>query len=354
MSLHRLNHSPVARSCGAVGLLAALIVCVPSLASADILHGIGVMGDSASVKSPSYKYPAQLQTNRGLNFGGAGLPYDYAVGGATSASLLSGGQHTKMRNDVLAGKVTLGITFIGNNDWLASSVGQAIIGGTATPSQQTAFQNGIVNNIKSAVDMQFNAGIQGMLLGSVEDLTLTPAAQSIVDPNNPDTLAAVARLQASISVVNSQLLSYSQEKHIPFVDFFALGNAITSSGGLTVGGVSINMVDSGSNPRNFWIDDLHPGIVGNAILGNMWMKAINIAYGTNLTLYTDQQILALAGLTSSYTGETFSTSYNLANYIHFTPVPEPSTSVLLILGAAAAAGVWLHPACRQLKKSARL
>jgi len=298
----------------------------PLAARAEILHGVGVMGDSGSVKSPSYKWPAQLQTNRGINLGGSTLPYDYAVGGATSASLLSSGQHTKMKNDVVAGKVTLGIIFIGNNDW-GSSTGLAIANGTATPTQQATFQNGIVNNIKTAVNLQLSVGIQGMVIGGIEDITLTPAGQSI------DDMDAHARVQTSVSAVNAQLLAYAQQNHLPYVDFYGLANDIYNSG-LVVGGVNINLIGSGSTANNFWIDDLHPGILGNAILGNMFMKAINIAYGTNLALYTDKQILTLAGLGSSYTGETFSTGYNLANYIHYTPVPEPATAVLVLSGVA--------------------
>ncbi|HEY1598539.1 MAG TPA: hypothetical protein VGG64_03000 [Pirellulales bacterium] len=306
---------------------AVLLHSIDSSARGDILHGIGVMGDSGSVSSPSYKWPAQLQTNRGLNFGGSGLPYDHAVGGATSATLLSGGQQTKMAADVTAGKVTLGITFVGNDDW-GTSAALAIAAGTATPAQTTAFQNSVVNNIQTAVNTEFAAGIQGMLLGSVEDVSLTPEGQSIGDPD------AIARVQGTISNINSQLLTYAQTMHIPFVDFYTLGDNIYATGQLKVGGVAIDLTDSGSDPHDFWLDSLHPGIVGNAILGNMWMEAINIAYGTHLALYTDQQILALAGLSSSYTGETFSTTYNLANYIHFTPAPEPSALVFGISGLA--------------------
>jgi hypothetical protein len=308
--------------------LAILVVGICSTARADILHGIGVMGDSGSISSSSYKWPVQLQTNRGLNFGGSGLPYDHAVGGATSSSLLSGHQNTQMSADVTAGKVTLGIIFIGNNDW-GSTTGLAIAQGTATPSQQTSFQNAIASNIQTAVNTELSAGIQGMLIGSVEDVTLTPTGQSLGDP------AAVARVQASISAVNSQVLSYAQAHHLPYVNFYGLGDDIYSSGHLTIGGVNINLTGSGSDPHNFWIDDLHPGIVGNAILGNMWMEAMNIAYGTHLALYTDKQILTLAGLSSSYTGETFSTAYNLANYVNFASVPEPSTVLLAASGFAA-------------------
>jgi hypothetical protein len=308
--------------------LSMLFFGICSTAQADILHGIGVMGDSGSISSSSYKWPVQLQTNRGLNFGGSGLPYDHAVGGATSTSLLSGHQNTQMAADVTAGKVTLGIIFIGNNDW-GSTTGLAIAQGTATPSQQTSFQNTIVSNIQTAVNTELTAGIQGMLIGSVEDITLTPTGQSLGDPD------AIARVQASISAVNSQVLSYAQAHHLPYVNFYGLGDDIYASGHLTIGGVNINLTGSGSDAHNFWIDDLHPGIVGNAILGNMWMEAMNIAYGTHLALYTDKQILTLAGLGSSYTGETFSTAYNLANYVSYAAAPEPSTVFLAVSGFAA-------------------
>jgi PEP-CTERM motif len=306
-----------------------------SAARADILHGLGVMGDSGSVSSPGYKWPAQLQTNRGLNFGGSGLPYDHAVGGATSATLLSGKQNTEMASDVTAGNVTLGMLFIGNNDW-GSSTGIAIANGTATPAQQTSFQNGIVTNIETAANTVLTAGIGGLMLGSVEDVTLTPEVAS----TDPDP-ATVARLQASVSAVNTQLLAYSQANAIPFVDFYSLGDAILA-GGLVVGGVSINLAGTGSDPHDFWVDNLHPGIIGNAILGNMWMEAMNLAYGTNLSLYTDQQILALAGLSSSYSGETFSTAYNLANFIHIT-IPGDANHDAIVNGQdiSLAASHWL-------------
>ncbi len=309
-------------------LIAALLLVLPSSAQADILHGLGIMGDSGSVNSPSYKWPVQLQTNRGLNFGGSGLPYDHAVSGATSSSLLSGHQDTQMSADIGAGKVTLGMIFIGNNDW-GSSTGLAIAAGTATPTQQTTFQNAVINNIKTAVNTELTAGVQGFIIGGVEDVTLTPQAMSMTsDP------AAIARVRNSISIVNTQVASFAHAHHLPFVNFFGLGDAVATSG-LIVGGVNITLTGSGSNAHNFWLDGLHPGIVGNAIIGNMWMEAMNIAYGTHLALYTDQQILALAGLSASYTGETFSTSYNLANYIQYTPVPEPSTLVLATLAIPA-------------------
>ena len=104
--------------------MAMLLVALSFANSArgDILQGLSVMGDSGSVSTATYKWPVQLQTDRGLNFGGAGLPYDFAVGGATTTSLLSGGQDTKMAAAVKAGEVTMGMILIGNNDYVAAAL----------------------------------------------------------------------------------------------------------------------------------------------------------------------------------------------------------------------------------------
>ncbi len=52
-------------------------------------------------------------------------------------------------------------------------------------------------------------------------------------------------------------------------------------------------------------------------------------YDHNLALLTDQALLAKAGLGSSYTGETSTLDY--ADYIYFTPVPEPSSLMLVCI-----------------------
>ena len=274
--------------------------------------GLGVMGDSGSVSSASYKWPVQLQTNLGLNFGGSGLPYDHAVGGATSASVLSGGQDTALAAQVTAGQVTLGMILIGGNDFAPKAA--AIANGTLTGAALASFQDGIATNIETATGTVLAAGVQGFLLGSVPDIVIDPGLAAIAaDPT------AKARLETSISAVNVQLLAYAVSKHIPYVDFYGIEHDVALAGSLVVGGVPISLTTSGTDPHDFFLDDKHPGIVGNAIVGNMWMEAMNKGYGTNLTLFTDQQILGLAGLSSSYTGETFSTTVNLSNYVVVTP-----------------------------------
>ena len=119
-----------------------------------------------------------------------------------------------------------------------------------------------------------NAGIPGFLLGSVPQLLFDPvaAAEFASDPS-----AAIALNNSQITI-NNQLEAFAAAHNIPFVNFFGLESSLLGQSSVLVGGVPISLTQVGSNPQNFFIDDLHPGIVGNAIIGNLWMEAMNIAY----------------------------------------------------------------------------
>jgi len=308
-----------------------LLVIAPGVANADILHGIATMGDSSSIKSAPYKFPVMLQNNRGLNFGGPSLSYVHAVGGATSATMLTQQQPQKVAADVAAGNVTVATILVGNNDYGQNAL--SLISGGLTQDELTTFENGIVSNIESAVTTVLNSGIQGFLLGSVPRLVDEPAATQYFPSIPADQLPGLIDLvDASQERVNAQLLDFANAHHIPFVDFFGFEKSLGDVDHITVGGVPIAMT-KGPDSTYFFVDNLHPGWVGNAILSNFWMTALNVAYGTNLSLFSDQEALNMAGLRSQYTGETFSNSVDYADFIYFNPVPEPSTILLAGLGA---------------------
>jgi lysophospholipase L1-like esterase len=309
--------------CHLTFVAAAFLIWATQAARADILQGLGLMGDSASIHTAAFKWPEVMHTNSGLNFG-PNYAYDHAVGGATSATVLSGGQNTALAADVTAGNVTLGMFLIGNNDYgdAAQSLANDYLNGTLG-TVLPGFEAGIVSNVETATQTVLNAGVQGFLLGSVPDFLIEPAAASVLTV--PDF---ANQLYASQVAINSQLMTYADAQHIPFVNFFGLESAVAATGQLVIGGVNISLTATGTDPHDFFEDSLHPGYVGNAIISNLWMEAINVAYGTHLPLYSDQQILAIAGLSSEYKGETFSTAYNLANYVHFTAAPEPNAKNL--------------------------
>ncbi len=298
----------------AIGLVLGLLPATST--RADILHGLATMGDSSSIKSQPYKFPVMMQTYRGLNFGGANLPYVRAVGGATSTTMLTQMQPQKVATDVAAGKVTVTTVLVGNNDY-GQNILELLLTGL-TEQAMAGFENTVVSNIETAVNTVLDAGIEGVLLGGVPRLLTEPIAAPYI-PQVPQELLDL--LDASQMRVNARLLEFANQKHVPFVDFFGMGLAFGDSDHITVGGVPINL-GQGPTANYFFVDGLHPGWIGNAVISNLWMEALNIAYGTNLALFSDQEALSMANL-SGYTGETFSNVFNYADYIHYNPPVQP-------------------------------
>ncbi len=301
-------------------------------ATTDVLHGVGNVDDGGASTSVPGAYPVVLQNLRGINFGGPTLPYDFAYSGASSSSvLLPGDADAQLVTQIQAGNVTLAYMSIGANDMLGAvaSVANSSLSGPALIAQE----NVLINNIETGVNMALGAGAK-VVLGGLTDVAESPSVASLVaDP------AAKARVEGAIANMESQLAAFAATKGIPFVDFFALEKAVYDSGHLQIGGVNISLTTFGPDPHNFFQDSLHAGIAIEGEVANLWLQGTNTAYGTNIPLLTDQEILNLAGIGNEYQAETFLAAEPLAQFTDFTALPEPSSLVLLGVGAVGLLGL---------------
>ncbi len=120
----------------ALPLALALLLSPATAARADFHHGIDAMGSSTTEeyqfqggpRATARNWVEILDATRGLNFGGftaesrgeprnQGYAYDWGRVGATTAGLLSQGQHTGLAAQVASGEVTLAVLWIGTNDF---------------------------------------------------------------------------------------------------------------------------------------------------------------------------------------------------------------------------------------------
>jgi hypothetical protein len=293
-----------------------------------VLTGFAAMGASETQGTNfNGSWVPWLVTDRGLNFGPS-QSYNRAVGGSTTTTLLSGGQHTQVANLVQNGNVDLAFLFIGGLD--VPPVATNILGGTLNVP---VWASGVVSRITTAMDTVLAQHPDGMVVAGLPDMRLVPGGLSLATPE-----LTVAIIDA-IDVVNAQLKSAALSRGLVYIDVASAMQDLYY-GGLTVGGVPINMTVGSSNPRNFFADNIHPGYVGNGYFANLMATALNVGYGQSIPKFTDQAILTRAGLLSGYTGET--SNINYAQYIYTAAVPEPSTSVLLFIGGVSAGGIWFR------------
>lgn len=302
-------------------LIAALLVGAGAQVHAAIV-GYAAMGASDTAGTAyTGSWVPYLANQRGFDFG-PGMSYNVAIGGAKSDTLLTQGQHTAVQFLVQNGNVDVAYLMIGGNDFF--SVATSIANGSLTGAGLTAWAQGVVDNIGVAMDTVLSANPHGMIVAGLPDIGLTPGGIAVFT-----TPVEFQRIANAADVVNGLLQEEVLARGQVFVDIAAAMRDLNAAP-LVVGGVTIDTVNASADPTHFFQDLRHPAAVGNGLTANLFIEAVNLGFGTNYALFSDLEILTTAGLAGSYTGETSNLPY--ASYI-VTPVPEPSTMVMLALGA---------------------
>jgi lysophospholipase L1-like esterase len=305
-------------------IVLGLAITSAKVSSAAVLTGFAAMGASETAgRAYSGSWVPFLAVDRGLNFG-PNQSYNRAVGGATTSSLLTQGQHTAVKTLVESGSVDLSFLFIGAND--VGPVALQLASGTL--NGQT-WANGMVSRILTAADTVLAAGPDGMVVAGLPDMTLVPAAQTYLPLLTPPLRQ---NLLNAFELVNTQLKQEVLDRGIVFLDIAQAMRDLNAEP-LVVGGVNIDTVNASADPTHFFQDALHPAVVGNGIFANLMITALNVGYDQSISLISDQLMLQKAGLSTSYRGETSNIDY--AKYV-YTAVPESSSTLMLITVAVSA------------------
>lgn len=301
-----------------------IVVFGSSLAQAAPITGIAAMGASET-RGTNFNgsWVPWLAVDRGLNFG-PGQSFNVAINGSRTQTLLNNGQHTDVAALVANGDVNLGYLFIGGLDVPPVAL-DMILGTLNVPN----WADGVVSRMMTAVDTVLAEGPEGMIVAGLPDMTLVPGAASYA--SIPGLAAPViSAIDYTNALVKEEVLSRGQV----YLDVASFMRDINAEP-FVVGGVTIDTVIGSSDPTHFFVDDLHPGFVGNGIFANLMLTAMNVGFGTSHALFTDQQILTRAGLAGSYTGQTTNVDY--AGYVHV--VPEPSSGTLTFFAMLSAGSV---------------
>jgi lysophospholipase L1-like esterase len=203
---------------------------------------------------------------------------DVARGGATSSTLLSQGQHTRVASLVSGGSVSSAVLIIGAND--VSAYLTDILAG-----RYDRFVNAVVPNIYTAAATVLAAGPVELVVSDIPDIGVTPRVRSLVH-NDPVLLQ---RISTATAQANDQILSLAAANGVPVVDFFGLSH-VADAGSIEMADVAVNYF--------FAPDGFHPSSVAQGILANTLLAALQIGYGEDVTglPLSDQEILTLTGI----------------------------------------------------------
>ena len=297
-------------------LATLLVLAAAGHASAQVT--LGVMGDSLSDeyayngRAYATNWTEQLAMYDNVNLGADvvnpaprnhGYNQNWALSGATSATVLSGGQATGLAAQIPnAGGygIDYGVLLIGANDFApGSSAYNGIYGGTWTPTQTNNYVNSVVGNISTALNDVLPTGVK-MVVATIPDYGITPAVQAGYP--NVSGRQAVANVVAQ---VNAGIKATAQADHIVVADLSSLISATFGVEGsfnttIKIGNVPIYLTQttsSTSSQAGFCSDGIHAYSTLQGTLANLIAQSLDTGYNAGIPLFSESQILGFAGLT---------------------------------------------------------
>ncbi|HUJ09390.1 MAG TPA: SGNH/GDSL hydrolase family protein [Verrucomicrobiae bacterium] len=313
--------------------LCLLAVGVTSSARAQI-GALGVMGDSLSDEyfeegygGYATNWTEQLVIYRSVNIGPtaaeAGQPggtwdtvrrtgyeYNWALSGDTSSDLLTDGQDSGLAAQIVPDGITHAVLAIGANDFNPDFLTYSpnaylnIYDNSWSTSQISNYVAQILTNIETAIVTVSTTGVK-LVVFNILDYGKTPAVYNNILYLNGGKRE---RVSSFIQQANAGIAFLAQKYQIPLVDAFRLQQVIFGSNTnlqstLLIGNVVIHLQQSDTNPTNspnrsaaFVADKAHPHTTIQGLFANMALEAFRLGYGADVPDFTEQEILAHAGV----------------------------------------------------------
>jgi phospholipase/lecithinase/hemolysin len=325
-----------------VGFLVVAVLFIPGAgARAALLDGVGAIGSSTS---DEYQFSALhptarnwveiLATQHSWNFGSfstvsrgeprnQGYEYDWGRVGATTGGLLTQGQHTGLAAQVASGDVTLAFLWIGTNDFrnvLNAATPPASLPPTLVPDAVSKFTTAL-NTILSA-----DPKVKVVVATTYDEAVLPYVRKRLAAGQLSQSL--VDQVSAGIHAYNTQITATANaDQRVDVTDLFGLLHDVMAPPQFSVGGLSMDRITSSPQPEHFYVDDMHPGTIGQGLIANAFIDTINTRFSAGAPRLSDAEIFNVAGV-----------------------VPEPTSVAALLLAASSAAFSrqrrWAKRSCR--------
>ncbi len=243
-----------------------------------------------------------------------GYEDNWARYGQTTDGAIASGQHTGIADGVVNRGLSHAVVYLGGNDfapWAFGTYGN-IYWDVWTDSDIDAWIASRILNYREILDIVVPTGVH-LVLATIIDFSPMPYVSqgAYPDPVRRERVATAVR------ELGDEVRALAEEYELVYLDLFELtramfGTNLVPNSTLLVGNVPIDLLASdtwnGSNPTAAWVDDgVHPNTVVQGIWANAIAVALDIGYDVKLHTFSEEQILANAGI-----------AYGGANTLHAT------------------------------------
>ena len=278
---------------------------------ADLTEGIGVIGDSISDEYRFYapdratarNWVEILAASRGLCFGHpvvAGssstgdrrFAFNWSQSGATTTSLIASGQNIGLAAQVAGGAgISVAAVTIGGNDF-----GDALI-----TSRSPAAMGEVVERASSnlAVILESLLCISSALKVAVftaVDLRVTPIVRGALNAGLISARVAEA-YGTAVHVFNDRLnaLAAGHGHRVVVVDVHQLLSSVVRPDRFVIGGLEIDRTIASNDAAHLFLaDGFHPGTIGQCLVANRFLQAINSRFDAGIRLLDGDEMVRIA------------------------------------------------------------
>ncbi len=280
------------------------------IARPDLIKRIGIIGDSISDEYRFYapdrvtarNWVEILTATRGFYCGDPAITsgasrdrrfaHNWSQSGATTSSLIARGQHRELAARVVDGAtIDLVAVTIGTNDFA-----DALITSKSVAAMGDALERAS-SNIATILDsiLGINPGLKVAIFAAV-DLRSSPLLRGaiklgLISPRLADAYAS------SIADFNNILLDliagYGDRAVLVDINQLLLG--IVEARRYFVGSLEINRDDASNDAQHLFLSDgFHPGTIGQCLIANRFLEAINARFEAGIPLLDDEEMIRIA------------------------------------------------------------
>ena len=275
----------------------------------SIVDWVGVIGDSIS---DEYQYYAPdrasarnwveiLAETRGFSFGGPPVgakdrdrrfAHNWSQSGATTASLISSGQEAELAARVAGGSaINLAAVTIGTNDFA-----DVLFSSRSVAAMEFALERAS-SNVAAILNSLLNIGPSLKIAAfTAVDLRSSPILRGIIGLGliSPPLVDAYAAAIAAFNTRMIRLIADHSHRAV-VVDINDLLAGVVEPEQYVVADWEINRVVASNEPRHLFLaDGFHTGTIGQCLVANRFLEAINWGFDACIPLLRDGEMVRFA------------------------------------------------------------